>query len=226
MRSRANQPFPDAGGGRPGGLDEGAFDLGTGGRPAGVHHPGRRMAALAGELPDAPVVAVELGAEGRQLTHPGRALADEHLHRGPVAQAGPGPEGVGGVQGDRVDEVRAVRCGLHVGLACDGAPPPPRPGPTGWPSRPGRPSTAPRSAGRAPPRRARAAADRPATPLPTTSRSSGSTAAAGRSTQAAGTAGVVRGQGDAAAAGVGTATPSLASRRGRFHWSTCTTTGA
>ena len=91
-------PFPDPGGSGAGGIDEGAFDLGTGGGAAGVHHPGGRVAALAGELPHTPVVAVELGAEGRQLAHSSGSLADQHLHGGPVAEAGPGPERVGGMQ--------------------------------------------------------------------------------------------------------------------------------
>ena len=76
------------------------------------------MAPFAGKLPHAPVVAVELGPEGGQLPDPRRSLGDEHLDGGPVAQAGPGSQRVGGVQGDGIDQVRimAVVGGLHVGL--------------------------------------------------------------------------------------------------------------
>ena len=106
--------FPDSGGGGPGRVHEGPFHLGAGGRPAGVDDPGGRVAALAGQLPDALVVAVELGSEGGQLTHPSGSLADEHLHRGRVAQAGPGPQGVGRVQGDGIHG-----CGSSASRACD-----------------------------------------------------------------------------------------------------------
>ena len=44
------EPLLEHGGGRgPGGVDQGPLDLGAGRRPAGVDHPGRGVAALAGE---------------------------------------------------------------------------------------------------------------------------------------------------------------------------------
>ena len=127
--------------------------------------PGPSMSSFARQLPHPPVVAVEHGAQSSQFPHPGRSLADQHLHGGGVTEAGPRRQGVGGVQGLRVARV------LHVSLAVvehrGHAPLGPlgrrvRERPLGE-----HPDRMPGSSSAA-----RAAADRPATPLPTTRRSS------------------------------------------------------
>ncbi len=116
---KGEPPFPDTGCGGADGVHKGPFHLGAGGGPAGVNHACGRVAPFAGELPHAAVVAVELSPEGGQLPDPRRSFGDEHLDCGPVAQAGPGSQRVGGVQGDGIDQVRilAVVGGLHVGLS-------------------------------------------------------------------------------------------------------------
>ena len=80
------------------GLDEGPLDLDARGRAAGVHDPGRRMAALPGQIQGTAFVPVELGSPGDELEHPARALVDEDAHRPFVAQPGPGGQGVGQVE--------------------------------------------------------------------------------------------------------------------------------
>ncbi len=70
------------------------------------------MAALAGELPDALIVAVEFRPQGGQFPHPGRAFGDEDVDRGPVAQSGARRQGVGRVQGDGVTRVADIRLGV------------------------------------------------------------------------------------------------------------------
>ncbi len=170
------EPLLQHGGGRgPGGVDQGPLDLGPGGRTAGVDHPGRRVAALAGQGQGPAGLAVEDRAHGDELVDPGRALVHQHPHRVGVAQTGPGGQGVGQVEVGRV-------------LVPARAPRPRRPGPSGWPTGTARPWSARptrRPAVRPPARppvgdsgaASRTAADRPATPLPRTrtSRATGAT---------------------------------------------------
>ena len=73
-RSRANQPSSTAPAGAVGGVDQGPLDLGPGGRAAGVHDRGRRVAALAGERQRPRGLAVELGARARSARGPGPGL--------------------------------------------------------------------------------------------------------------------------------------------------------
>ena len=113
------EPLLQHGGGRgPGGVDQGPLDLGPGGRPAGVDHPGRRVAALAGQGQGPAGLAVEDGAHGDQLVDPGRALVDQHPHGVGVAQAGPGGQGVGQVEVGRV--LVPAENGRHAALGPSG----------------------------------------------------------------------------------------------------------
>ena len=59
---------------------------------------------------------VELGAQAHQLAYPGRALGDQHLDGGRVAQPDAGDQRVGGVRGGRVHRVE------HGGDAALGPP--------------------------------------------------------------------------------------------------------
>ena len=87
---------------RPDRFHQRSLDLGAGGRAAGVHDPGMRVAALAGERQPAVGVAVEAGAEGDQLADPVRSFADEDPHGVDVAEPGAGREGVGEMAVDGV----------------------------------------------------------------------------------------------------------------------------
>ena len=81
----------------------------AGGRPAGVDHPGHRVASLAGQLQPAPVVGVEHRAQGDQLVDPTRALVDEDPDGVGIAQPGPGRQRVGQVEVGRVLVLRQHR---------------------------------------------------------------------------------------------------------------------
>ncbi len=83
--------------------------LGPGRVAAGVHDPVGVVAALAGQHQRAVRVAVELGAPAHQFAHPGRALADQHVDRGRVAQPDSGHERVLGVRLGRVQRVEHRR---------------------------------------------------------------------------------------------------------------------
>ena len=183
------------------------------------------MAAFAGELPDALVVAVEYGAEGGQLANPSGPFTDEYLHRRRIAQSGPSPQGVGRVQGYGIDRAPTLRIpGLrYVRLAV----------------MQDRGDTALRplggGVGEGALRQDADAQSRVLLGTPGRGRQAGHPAAdhqkvEGRHRLArtsgdpriscrAVVASVARAQGDPVTAGVGTVTA-------RFHWSTCTTTGA
>ena len=97
------EPLLEHGGrGGPGRVDQRPFDLGTGGRTAGVDHPGGGMAALAGQVERSARLAVEDGAHGDQLVDPGGALVHQHPDGIGVAQAGAGGQGVGQMEVGRV----------------------------------------------------------------------------------------------------------------------------
>ena len=161
-RSRANDVLVDRGHRAPHRLDQGPLDLGAGGGTAGVHDPGQAVAALAGQLEAALLVAVEHGPQRDQLVDPARALVDQHPHRVAVAQPGTGGQGVGQVQVGRVRVLAQHRghatlgpaggrlgqlaLGQHARPACRGCRRP-APRPTGRPRR--CPARAGRAAGRA-----------------------------------------------------------------------------
>ena len=66
------EPALEHGAGRlEGGVDQGPLDLGSGGGAAGVHHPGPRVAALAGQGEGAGGLAVELARRARSARAPG-----------------------------------------------------------------------------------------------------------------------------------------------------------
>ena len=90
------------------------LDLDARGRAPGVHHPGVRVAALAGQQQLTGGVPVEDGAERDQLVDPGRPLVHEHPHRVVVAQPGAGGQGVGEVEVGRVGI--AAQHGGHAAL--------------------------------------------------------------------------------------------------------------
>ena len=96
-------PLVDVGGRVPHRVDQRPLDLGAGGVAARMHDPGHRVAALPGVGEVGVRPAVELGAEPDQLPDPGRPFGDENVHRVDVAEAGAGRDGVGEVQGGRVD---------------------------------------------------------------------------------------------------------------------------
>jgi hypothetical protein len=83
-------------------VDEGAGDLGPGLVPLRVDDAAPRVGGLAAELEAAAVGEVEVGAGGVELAHPVGALLHQHLHRGGVAQRGPGRQRVLSVEGRRV----------------------------------------------------------------------------------------------------------------------------
>ena len=86
--------------------DERPFDLGARRRTAGVHDTGDRVAAFAGQLQVAALVAVELGAQRDELLDATGALVDQDAHGVDVAQAGSRGEGVGEVQVDLLGVAR------------------------------------------------------------------------------------------------------------------------
>ena len=140
--------------------DQGPFDLEAGGRPAGVDHPGHRVAALAGQLQAAALVGVEHGAEGDQLVDPARALVDQHAHGVGVTEPDAGGQGVGQVEVG----------GVLVRPTSTAATPPWAHRVADWESS-ALDSTPMRSPSRRGLAAARTAADRPATPLPRMRRS-------------------------------------------------------
>ena len=80
---------------------QGGFDGGARGIPAGMQHSGPRVGGL--ETAGQPgLVSVEVHAEADQVSHPGRSLGAEHVHRDRVAQPGPGAQSVQRVGLDRV----------------------------------------------------------------------------------------------------------------------------
>ena len=97
------EPLLHHGGGRgPGGVDQGPLDLGTGGRPAGVDDPGGGVTALAGQGQGSSRLAVEHGAHGDELAHPGGALVHQDPDGVGIAQSGAGGQGVGQMEVGRV----------------------------------------------------------------------------------------------------------------------------
>ena len=124
-------------------------------RPRRRGPPGRSSGRLRGPAPTrpgrcgrttAPRAASSRTRAGPSLTSTSTAAAS---HR-----PAPARQRVGGVQGDGVDRRRSSRPRRAARRPrCDGARRPPRPGPTGWPSRTGPPSTARRCAVLAPLRR-------------------------------------------------------------------------
>jgi hypothetical protein len=115
-------PLQDDQPGRCGLRDQGPAHLGAGGIPTGPDHPGRAVTALPGPQPAAPVVDVEHRAPGGEQPDRPPGLVQDRLHGGPVAQAGPGHEGVLDVQRDVVAGHRML--GRHRGqpaLGPDGA---------------------------------------------------------------------------------------------------------
>ncbi len=140
--------------------DERALDLGAGGVAAGVHDAGGGVAAFArqGEPGRLAVSGlVEVRAHGDELAHAVGAFGDEHPHRVGVAETGAGGDGVGEVQLGRVVE-SAVERGGDATLRVRASP-----------SVPSSPFV--RTITDQPARAAWTAADRPATPLPSTRRS-------------------------------------------------------
>ena len=117
-RSRANHSSSTAAAAGPGGVDQGPLHLGPGGRPSGVDHPGRGVAALTGQGQGPAGLPVEDGAHGDQLVDPGRAFVDQDPDRVGVAQAGPGGQGVGQVEIGRV--LVAAEHGGHAALGPPG----------------------------------------------------------------------------------------------------------
>ena len=144
----------------PHGVHEGPLDLGAGGRATGVDDARQRVAALAGQLELAGRVAVEGGPERDELVHPRRALVDEHPHRVDVAEPGAGRQGVGEVEVGRVlvppRTAATPPCAQRV-VACWSSALVSTPTRMPWISA------------------ARTAADSPATPEPSTSRSRSAT---------------------------------------------------
>ena len=97
------EPALEDGAGRAvGGVDQRPFDLGTGRGASGVHHPWRRVAALARQGQRPRRFAVELNTQCDQLVHPARALVDQNAHGLFVTEPDTGGQGVGQVQVGRV----------------------------------------------------------------------------------------------------------------------------
>src|SRR5262249_11472220 len=152
------------------GGDEGPLDLGTGGVAAGVQDSGRRMPALARQREGGRLAVaglVEHRTHGDELAHAVGAFGDEHPHGVGVTEPGAGGDGVGAVQlGGAGGRGGGGRGGPRARRASAA---PPRPGASRVPEGASSPLVTTRTA--PPAREACTAPDKPAIPLPSTSRS-------------------------------------------------------